>query len=286
MKPDTAIPVRLKSRGEAYIGNEEETLSGHQNGWTEDVIWATAESVLTSPVVDTNHRRVLARAIDDSILEYDSYEDEVNSPLGRSAQEIALQEGWQAYQELKDEIRPNPYLYAAVHEVPVAEAGERLDKIPRLYLEYDGELKTIGKSYGKPAGLLSATAVYEDEEVTMDLREFIPDNDWIRQHWRTIGSVRHSVNTSDVPEEDINWLEEVGRDDYNPEVVDTVFPRSKSSYTPHFVREVEEPVVDEEPERIRYFCGRVTEYTGDVLRLDVIPESIDLSVCGNCSNAR
>lgn len=288
MRPEAFIPVRVKSNGKAYVGDDKNTIGGYQSGYTDDIILATAESVLTSDVVDTGHRRAVARAVDESILEYETYEDEVNSPLGRSEVEIVLEEGPDAYAALSEKVRDNSYLYAAVHSIPVSEAAEHLEKESRLYLENgEGGLTSIGKKYGNGPNLTSATIVNDEgEEFSRDLRTFIPTTEWVLDNWGTIGYRSRKVSGRDVSSEDLAWLEDVARDDFQPDAVDTVFHESKGSYTAHFVRGVEESPVEDEADRIRYLCGRKTRNTEGTLRLDVIPQSIELNVCGNCEAAR
>lgn len=134
MRKSTLIPVRIKGSSDAAIGDEQNSVSNYDSGYTKAIVYATAESVLNCSVVRQSDRRVLAHCIDESLLEFDSYREEFESELGRAAYQIALEEGVEAYKELKEEIPTNVYLHAAVHRIPVRDAAEDLDatKIPLL----------------------------------------------------------------------------------------------------------------------------------------------------------
>lgn len=280
---DTLLPVRINKKRQCYIGNETESLSGGGSGFTKTIVYATAESIMKCSGVSRQDQNILAQVLGDEYLEFDSYDEELESRHGRSAVEIVVEEGTDAYEALGDKAPDSPYLYAAVYEVNVWEAAQKLDAEPPVAIEVEDSIKKVGGGYRTP-DMISAAIKMDGEIYEQDLREFVPDLDWVIDNWSDLGgrSRGRYVDSSSKNEGKILELA------VEPEgsIVDSAVYREDGT-TIHHIREVEHSVVDDQSDQLRAICG-VTFSFANALRLDLDVGRIDTDsyssfTCGNCA---
>lgn len=284
---DTLLPVRVKKSGQdCSVGNEEQALT-KDRGFTKTVVYATAESILKCPAVQSRDQNVIANVLGDEYLDFESYDEELNSRYGRSALEIVAEDGVEAYEALGDDAPKNAYLHAALYDVTVWEAAQELDERPPVVIERDDEVETVGGGYGSP-DLASAAAVYDGEVYERDLREFVPDVEWVTENWRAVGGNRRTATRINSTHSDLEKVAELAA---KPEgvLVDSVINRGKRGTTIHHVKEIESSVVDGESDRLKAICGADFKFTGKRIRLMIDVGRIDTSgyssfLCGNCEN--
>lgn len=284
---DTLLPVRIKKSGNnCSVGNEEQALT-KDRGFTKTIVYATVESVLKCPAVQSRDQNLIANVLDDEYLNFDSYDEELESRYGRSALEIVVEDGVEAYEELGDNAPTNAYLHAALYDVTVWEAAQELDERPPVVIQREDDVEAVGGGYGSP-DLASAAAVYDGEVYERDLREFVPDVEWVTENWRDVGGSRGSATRINSSHTDLEKVAELA---VLPEgvLVDSVINRGKRGTTIHHVKDVESSVVDSEPDRLVATCGADFKFTGKRIRLMIDVGRIDTSgyssfLCGNCEN--
>lgn len=284
MRPTTLIPIRVKSDGSVSVGDDEDSLRGYDHGFTRAVIYVTAESVFKSEAFHRDERRAVAESVDEALVEYDSFQEEVNNPLGRTAVDIALDEGPVALKELEDEVPRNPYLVAAVEGISVREAVTQDDvESAPFYIEDDGELYEVTRRHNA-LDIVSVEIEKDGEVLRQDMREFTPSTEWVRENWDTIGPYRYNV--SDTRTEYLERLEQFARDEPEGELVDITISDGKNGATAHFVKGVETSPVKGESAQLKYACGR-TARSSSVLRVNADDATLEnLHICGNCEGAR
>jgi hypothetical protein len=281
MDMETLLPVRLKSSSsDPCIGNTEEQLSG-RHGFTKTVVHATAESIIKAQDFWGPDQNTVASAVDTSLLDFETYEAEVNSQYGRPVLRIIEEEGIEGYGALGDLAPTNCYLHAALHGVSVKKASKQLDVTPQMVIKVDDELKKIGAGYRTP-DFISATIEVDGHHYTNDLREMIPKLGWVIDNWRTLGgdsTYAHKYKSNQTSEEELSDFV-VGEAD---ETVQIVVNKVDKGYTLHKITGVEEAVVADESDRYISQCGASFSVKKNPLLLSVDSDSIENKhACGNC----
>lgn len=289
---DTLVPIRVRGGNRLCIGNEEEALT-KSSGYTRYLIYATAHSVLHCDNVAESDRRVLSTLMD-SGLDFESYTAEATNRLGRPAVQIVVEEGEEAYDELRSEFDDNDYLYAAVNYlhaavkgVSVYEAAQELDVTPILAFVQDGEMvESIGGGWSDPDLVAGATEV-DGEIVEVDLREFTPDLEFVVENWSDLGGSRRNiiVRRGSDDDEKTEFLLGISRDDPEAATEDVILNFDDRSCTAHGIREVEEAIVDDVEDRYRSYCGMVEKRVSRTTSLEVEAESVEDMLCSLCEQS-
>lgn len=275
------LPVRLKSRGKRVVGNNAKTLGRPTSGYTKAVVFATVESILKSDTVRTSDLHKLATYFDTGKLDFDSYEEEVQSRYGRPALEIIQEEGVEAYNELQNVLESNAYLHAALNDVTVWEAAEELDVQPRMVVDSPDGWQRVRTRFDNP-DLVSAGVINDGDIYSTDLREFSPDLEWVINNWETVGGnskrTKRLANTDELEDLIEEFLCEP-----EDEVVDTIIVYKERGFTFHEVKEREESIAEEEADRLVMRCGNEVEVSSELTRLKVDTVRTDTKYyCGNC----
>lgn len=282
MEMETLLPVRLKSRRHSpCIGNDDKALNV-SSGFTKTVIHATAESIVKANRFNRKDQHMVASAVDNDLLDFDSYDEELNSNYGRALLQIVEEEGLEAYEALGDRVPENAYLHAAMHEMSVAEAAQELEVTPEMVIETDDGLESVGGGWSDP-DLIGATMVDDEgNRFSNDLTEFTPDLSWVLDNWRSIGGSSKYSRTYKADEEAEERLEEfaVGTVD---ETTNAIVNKVERSHTFHLVKGIEEAVVADEIDRYVSRCGSTFRIDDDLLVLEIDKDSVDSNFrCGNC----
>lgn len=282
---DTLVPIRVTRSG-MRIGNKEESLSSSGSTWTKYLLYATAESVLRCDEVRDVDRGSLSMLME-SGLEFESYEDEADNRFGRPVLQIVVNEGEDAYDALRGKFDNNAYLHAGIKQMTVAEAAEELGVVPVFALVDDeGELvDTIGGGYSDP-DLLAGAMRHEGGVVENDLRDFTPSLDWVLDNWRDLGGRRGSIVTTSLRDDGTEEaLLEMCRDD-GGHTVPSILNSTDKGETLHGIKEVEEPIVDDEEDQYRPYCGSFIKSTSTATILDVEVDSVDdRLLCSVCASS-
>lgn len=288
MDERTLLPVRIKDRGDYAIGNEAKTLSRDTRGWTKNVVVATAESILKCDRIQRKDAYLVASQVDEDYIDFDSYEEEYRSRFGRPILQMILDDGEEAYDALQDEVR-SAYLHAAVKGCSVWEAAQELDVTPVLVVEREEAeeniVEKIKTKYSSP-DLIAATTIDNDGGTReVDLREMTPDIEWVIDHWTSLGgSGKHTRKVSPT-DEDVATFEELVVDEPEGLLLDTYINQKKKGITFHHIRDREESIAKDDPDRFVMICGSSTSADADnVARLVIDSESVDeRKRCGNCA---
>lgn len=283
---DTLLPVRIKKNGRnCGVGDDDIALT-KDSGFTKAVVYATVGSIMRCPAIQNRDQNVLAEELGDEWLEFKSYSEEAESQHGRSPLQMVMEEGIEAYEDLNERLGENPYLEAALYEVPVAEAADELDKEPVLAVETEAGVKKMGGGFGDPY-IVSAAIEQGGEIYEQDLREFVPDLEWVVEHWRTLGGSRHVDHTLRSGDDDEDRLYRLAREQTGP-VVDSVINRPERDITLHHIKEIETSPVKGEEDRLVSVCGNDFQFISSLIRLSVDMALTDpgysWGTCGNCTN--
>jgi len=285
---DTLIPIRIGSghRGGLCIGNEEQSLTANSS-YTRYLVYATAESVLRCESVNSTDRGVLSTLMD-SGLEFETYTEEADNRFGRPALQIIVDEGAEAYAELRDQIDDNAYLHAAINETTVWDAAQELDVTPVLpIIDGDGEIvNTIGGGWGDP-DLVSGAIEHEGDVLEADLREITPSLEFVVENWSTLSGSRSGiVNRLRGDDTDRDQLLAMARDDPDAQTAQFIVNSSDDDITAHGVREIEEAVVADEEDRYKSFCGMVKKRKSKATVLELEMDSVaDRLLCSLCAKS-
>lgn len=244
------VPLRIKDR-HIDVGDRSEGLTS-KRGITRALVYATIESVLTESAVNERDRHILASFADPSLLDFDSYQDEYESELGRSALQIIADEGVAAYEELvaiDDRIR-NSYLEAALCKIPIYDAIT--DELPHVIIETpDGIKKIKNKSYGP--SIISATIEHDGETYTTDFRTSIPSIEFVMDNWSAVGGHRklsfHMADNYEYAEKLDDMIDDPA------DTIDMIVNRTDDGITFHYVRDRFESITEDEDDMIRSYCG-------------------------------
>ncbi len=281
MEMQTLLPVRMKKRRNPCIGDSEKQLTSG-TGFTKTVVYATAESIIKARKFDSKDQHILATAVNEDLLEFDTYSDELKSNYGRSVLQIIESDGVEAYEELGDDAPTNAYLHAALYDTDVWSAAQTLDVIPDLVVETDDGIESVG-GYRIP-DLVAAAILKDGTQYENDLREMKPDLDWVLENWRSVGgsrSLSRSYRSAEGAEEKLSEFSDGLAD---PSTLEScVVNEVERSYTLHQIKDIEESVVQDESNRYVSKCGAEFIDTDDLLMLDVDINRVDKHYrCGNC----
>lgn len=284
IEPETLLPVRIKSRGQPVIGDDEKTLSRPGNGFTKAIVYATAESILKCPVMRNQDLGIIAGELNEELLEFDTYEEEVNSRFGRAPLKIVLDEGVKAYEEIQGKFNNNAYLHAALYDLTVMEAAEELDTQPTLVVDTGDGFTDFSGGYGSPTIVAAATVGDDGEIRDTDLREFSPDLEWVVDNWTTTGGHRRHTRQITNRDEDVQQLYALASPDAEGEVRDSVVNKSsKGDFTIHYIRDLEESIVADENDQVVAHCGARFDVGDKITRLSLDDGRIkNRLVCGSC----
>ena len=276
---ESIIPARIGKYGDIVIGDSEKSVS-YTRGYTMLILPIEIESLMD--ITDNRCRNVLANVLGDIDLHFDSLRDEAESNIGRPAPIIAREEGPESYDQIKEHLPDNVYLHAALREEPVATVMEDMRQSYQPLVAEDGTV-ILRQVSQYNTDIISATGRDSDGEVySQDLTEFVPDIEWVFEHGSRLNLNRSFVKSSKADEGDIdvvNELLEQPSDNVQPAILNP-----KSSWTVHLIREVEESIVEGEPDRFVYQCGRRKILNDDLIRFNIdVDKASTNHLCGNCT---
>lgn len=282
MDKNTLLPVRIKGRGDHVVGNEAKTLSRDSSGFTKTIVAATAGSIIKCPAISSSDIHAVADELDTDLLEFESYVEEVDSRFGRPVLQIVQEEGEEAYDELRGTINDNPYLHAAVKGVPVWEAVKELDCDYKMVVPTEDGERKLGAGYGVPP-VVSVAVEVDGDIKEVDLRDFIPDFEWVIDNWKSTGGRRGHVMKVTSSDDKTDTLAELTFEEAEETLVDSYIRFGDRTVTVHHVKEREESITEDEDDRLAMGCGSTVDVSRNITKLTIDVGRLDGSFhCGNC----
>lgn len=270
---DHLVSVRYKNRGnngKIVIGDKKSSLNSNI-GLTKAIFDVRIGSLLQHPALVSQDKQTLSIQQN---LEFSTLTEEAESDYGRSIIEIILDGGVDAFEEL-GELAPqeNPWLLSNLYEKPVWEVAQEHDRKVQLITHPEDQKYRFGGKFSSPQ-ILSATYLNDNgEEKTIDIRKFIPSSEWIRSRWSNIGARKYGyARKSDTTEEFNQYVSDP------TETTKVYINQSANNITLHRITDIEESIVDDEPNRVVSSCGNTFQDT----TLEIANDDLTFR-CGNCN---
>lgn len=270
------VPLRISERNTLRIGDYEQGLF-RAHGRTRGIVWTTPESAINCRNLNDRDKAFLATYFSIG-TSFDSLEQEAQADTGRHRLMIVLDEGERAYEEMEVTHKMNdPYLYAYAHQITVEEASEKSDGKPSGAILTDDGMRTFRTG---DLDFLRFEVRHDGEIYEMDIREFVPDREWMEEYIDRRIHTGHGFGSSNLRDQDVEKFEGMLRE--GDDTTEVLLNASKDGLTVHEIAEVEEALVADEPDLIRSTCGySANRDTALVLEIDTDTLE-ERALCGSC----